>query len=98
MRAIDREHWHILGPLLDRALELSPEARASWLGELRTHSPSLATEIATLLSAEELADRSGFLANPPVETLSDGEHLTQALRWLVVTGVRMVRPEGERVP
>ena len=97
MRAIDRERWQILGPLLDRALELSPEARGAWLEELRTHSPSLASEIATLLSAEALADRSGFLATPPVGTLGDGAHLAQALRRLVA-GVRADLPGGGNEP
>ena len=32
---IDRDRWQTLEPLLDRALELSPEERSGWLAELR---------------------------------------------------------------
>jgi hypothetical protein len=32
---IDPERWRVLEPLLDRALELTVEERASWLEELR---------------------------------------------------------------
>ena len=61
MAVIDRERWHELEPLLDRALELPDEERVAWLGELQARSPELAAQLATLLAAEAVADRRGFL-------------------------------------
>ena len=55
----------MLGPLLDRALDMEPDERAVWLAELRTTSPSVADELQSLLSEEELADARRFLLAPP---------------------------------
>ena len=66
---MDRDRWQRLEPLLDQALDLSDEERASWLATLRDRSPTLAGELDILLSGEELADRSGFLTAPLGERL-----------------------------
>ncbi|HEX6964677.1 MAG TPA: serine/threonine-protein kinase, partial [Gemmatimonadaceae bacterium] len=71
MGVMDRDHWRVLEPLLDHALELSVEARASWLDALRDESPALAGELATLLSGEEAADQRGFL-NVPLGVRPEG--------------------------
>ena len=63
---IDAERWKVLGPLLDRALELPSDEQAAWLAELRRSSPDLAAQLAMLLSRESSADQSGFLLAPPV--------------------------------
>ena len=34
MPVIDRERWTVLEPLLDKALELTPEELRPWLAEL----------------------------------------------------------------
>ena len=65
MAVIDRDRWRELAPLLARALELSDDERAVWLGELRSRSPDLAAELTTLLAYEAAADREGFLEGPP---------------------------------
>src|SRR6185436_1704144 len=59
-----------LGPLLDRALELSDEERVGWLEQLRITSPDLAAALTQLLAAEALADRRGFLSEPRALTLA----------------------------
>jgi hypothetical protein len=64
MTIIARESWQTLEPLLDRALDLEPAERATWLDELSARSPVLAAELNAFLSAEALADRSGFLSGP----------------------------------
>src|SRR5215208_3126556 len=64
MAVIDRDRWHVLEPLLDRALELSLEERTPWLDELRSQSPELADDLVQLLSREAAADRGGFLSGP----------------------------------
>jgi eukaryotic-like serine/threonine-protein kinase len=63
-RGMDRDRWRVLEPLLDRALDLSIEDRASWLRDLRLESPALADDLAALLSREEIADERGFLIEP----------------------------------
>ena len=63
MGTIDRDRWQLLEPLLDRALDLGPEERESWMDELRAQSPVLAADLALLLSGESTADRSGFLTD-----------------------------------
>ncbi|MDH4044173.1 MAG: serine/threonine protein kinase, partial [Gemmatimonadota bacterium] len=70
MPQIDRERWPDLQPLLDEALTLAPEALAAWLDELRTRSPDLAAELASLLAGEGRADQQGFLTDRPAVTLA----------------------------
>ena len=69
MGVMDRDRWQRLEPLLDQALDLSDEERASWLATLRDRSPTLAGELDVLLSGEALADQSGFLTAPLGERL-----------------------------
>src|SRR5215207_4995076 len=64
MAVIDGDRWRALAPLLDRALELTGDERAAWLGELRSRSPELAAELMALLAVEAAADREGFLEGP----------------------------------
>src|SRR5829696_4929618 len=70
MPVIDRARWQQLEPLLDRALELSGDELTPWLADLRSRSPELAAELTSLLSGEAVADRVGFLADPPDATLA----------------------------
>jgi len=64
MAVIDRDRWRELAPLLDKALELSDDARGPWLDELRSRSPTLADQLAALLARDAAADRQGFLRAP----------------------------------
>jgi serine/threonine-protein kinase len=64
MAVIDRDRWREIGPLLDQALELTKDARATWLNDLRSRSPELAVELAALLARDDAADREGFLGTP----------------------------------
>ncbi len=68
MAVIDRDRWRTLEPLLDQALELTNEARAAWLNELRSRSPDLAADVAAFLAREPVADRQGFLDRSRVES------------------------------
>jgi eukaryotic-like serine/threonine-protein kinase len=85
MTVIDRDRWRVLEPLLDRALDLSDDDRDAWLGELRSESPALAAELTALLSAEVVADRRGFLAEPLDVSLVD----------LQLGAYRLERPLGQ---
>jgi hypothetical protein len=62
----ERDRWERLQPLLDRALELSGEQRATWLDSLRSAEPDVADELDSLLSEDAAADGRGFLGQPPV--------------------------------
>jgi hypothetical protein len=64
MAIFERDRWVRLQPLLDRALDLSAEQRASWLDSLRSTDPAVAAELRALLSEEAAADERGFLSDP----------------------------------
>ena len=64
MVMFERDRWERLQPLLDRALELSGEQRASWLASLRSTDPDIVDELESLLSEEAAADGRGFLSDP----------------------------------
>ena len=70
MPVMNRDRWRILEPLLDEALDRTPESRARWLDDLRTTSPEIAAELSTLLDAEATLDRGGFLERPSGATLA----------------------------
>ncbi|HWA56172.1 MAG TPA: protein kinase [Gemmatimonadales bacterium] len=61
--AIDRERWARLRPLLEEALELGPDARATWLGRQRERDPALAQELEAMLAEEHRLEQEGFLAD-----------------------------------
>src|SRR3954471_8352901 len=64
MPVIDRERWNVLEPLLDEALELTPEELGPFLQELSESAPDVAAELSALLSGNASADREGFLTRP----------------------------------
>ncbi|HEX6536097.1 MAG TPA: serine/threonine-protein kinase [Gemmatimonadaceae bacterium] len=84
MAVIDRDRWRELGPLLDHALELDEDERRAWLAALGAESPALASELASLLSGEIVADRRGFLSSP----------LDAKLDGLQLGAYTLVRPIG----
>jgi eukaryotic-like serine/threonine-protein kinase len=61
MGGLADDRWRVLSPYLDQALDLKGEARAAWLGELRSRDPSLADEVQLLLEAKYAIDRDQFL-------------------------------------
>ena len=60
--SLSREHWSVLEPLLDAALELEPEEREAFLENACRHDRALLTEIRALLTACDLGD--GILVRP----------------------------------
>src|SRR4051812_11275685 len=84
MRVPDHDHWRVIEPLLDRALELSPSQRASWLDALGSTAPELAAELSSLLDDDDAAERRGFLF-APVEL---------SLAGMVVGAYTLERPLG----
>ena len=67
--AMKAEHWQELEQLLDAALDLGPEARATFLDQLDVTRPNLRREVESLLECEPQVD--GFLAAPAMALTAD---------------------------
>jgi tetratricopeptide (TPR) repeat protein len=85
MTAIDRESWQQLEPLLDQAIDLPPAERSLWLAELSARSPALASQLISLLAANDEVERSAFLAGLPEVSLAG----------LELGAYKLVRPLGQ---
>src|SRR3954471_3325623 len=64
MPVIDRQRWTLLEPLLDKALELTPDELRPWLAELSATWPDVAADLSALLNDDVSVTRDGFLAQP----------------------------------
>jgi hypothetical protein len=64
MRLPDRRHWRVLSPLLDKLLELAPEAQLRQLADLRAVDQALAEQLQLLLDAFARLKTSRFLLDP----------------------------------
>jgi serine/threonine-protein kinase len=84
MAVPDRDRWRLLEPLLDRALDLSPTQRASWLDSLSTTAPDIAAELSSLLADDDAAEQRGFLSMP----------VELSLAGMVVGAYTLERPLG----
>ena len=84
MTTITRSNWQILGPLIDRVLDLPPSERGRWIDTLSRQSPTIASEVSSFLAEEALADRSGFLGETP----------HPSLEGLEIGAYRLERPLG----
>jgi hypothetical protein len=88
MTTITRSNWQILGPLIDRVLDLPPSERSRWIDTLSRQSPTIASEVSSFLAEEALADRSGFLGETP----------HPSLEGLEIGAYRLERPLGRLAP
>src|SRR5689334_8512587 len=93
MPVLDPDRWPLVEPLLDQALDLPPAERAAWLAELRTRSPAIADEVASLLAADELADSADLLGEPL--HVSRGAPDAEALAGTAIGAYTLERPLGE---
>jgi serine/threonine protein kinase len=84
MTTITRSNWQVLGPLIDRVLDLPPSERSRWIDTLSRQSPTIASEVSSFLAEEALADRSGFLGETP----------HPSLEGLKIGAYRLERPLG----
>src|SRR5215208_5687854 len=66
MLNIDAARWQKIRPILDRALELSPEERSTWLDTACAAEPALRAEIEQLLKADA---ETGLLDASPLTFL-----------------------------
>jgi tetratricopeptide (TPR) repeat protein len=65
MQAITRTRWQELSPYLDRALDLPPDARESWMASLGDTDRALADLLKLLVDEQASASRDGFLIGAP---------------------------------
>ncbi|HKE84709.1 MAG TPA: serine/threonine-protein kinase [Vicinamibacterales bacterium] len=63
---MDRQLWESLSPLLDRALDLDPDARATFLRSLPSGDPLVTRALRDLLHEHERVLASDFLETSPV--------------------------------
>jgi eukaryotic-like serine/threonine-protein kinase len=61
MPLLDNQRWHVVGPYLEEAMEMSPEQRFAWLGSLGSADPALAADLAALLDEHDALSRERFL-------------------------------------
>ncbi|HMJ55879.1 MAG TPA: protein kinase [Polyangiaceae bacterium] len=61
MGHLDAERWHAVASHLDRALEMSPEERATWLASMLERDPRLGADLQTLLDEHRALVAQGFL-------------------------------------
>lgn len=66
MRRWDKALWQTLSPLLDRALDLDPEARAAFLLTIRAENRDMADALERLLAEHERVVASAFLETSAV--------------------------------
>ena len=93
MPPVDPDRWRALSPFLDQALDMSGEARASWLESLSRRDASLAADLQLLLDDHEAAHESGFLE----EGLACGLHPAPAppLAGQIVGSYRLLSLIGQ---
>ena len=68
---MDSQRWKQIDEIFHAALEREPEERGAYLDEACAGDQDLRKEIASLLSAQEKAERSDFLS-PAVEKMDKG--------------------------
>jgi serine/threonine protein kinase/tetratricopeptide (TPR) repeat protein len=68
--------WERIAPYLDRALDLEPHERETWLAELTQTRPEIALKVRSLLARHAVLDAQGFLersaVDPPAPTAQSG--------------------------
>jgi tetratricopeptide (TPR) repeat protein len=68
--------WDHIAPYLDRALDLEPHERETWLAELTQTRPEIAQKVRSLLARHAVLDAQGFLErsaiDPPAPTAHTG--------------------------
>ncbi|HEV8200983.1 MAG TPA: serine/threonine-protein kinase [Candidatus Polarisedimenticolia bacterium] len=78
MAVLDPDRWHAASPHLERALEMDPDQRTTYLAELRARDPRLAGDVEDLLAAHQALTAEAFLDEPPAAPGAEA-HAGQAL-------------------
>ena len=59
--------WDRVAPYLDRALDLEPPERETWLAELTQTQPVIAQKVRSLLARHAVLDAQGFLERSAID-------------------------------
>jgi serine/threonine protein kinase/tetratricopeptide (TPR) repeat protein len=92
MPPVDPARWRELSPYLDEALDVPPEARASWLAGISARDAGLAADLHALLAEQDAADERGFLQgaiSTPLQSAQSSSlagHIVGAYRLLSLIG------------
>jgi serine/threonine protein kinase/tetratricopeptide (TPR) repeat protein len=71
MSTLSPEQWLALRPYIEQALDMTDEARATWLASIHTQDPALGEQLASLLEEHDILSVAGFLEGsliPPSTT------------------------------
>jgi serine/threonine protein kinase/tetratricopeptide (TPR) repeat protein len=93
MPPVDPARWRELSPYLDEALDIPPDARASWLDSLSARDAHLAADLQALLEEHAAADEQKFLAGAVTTPLHSGR--ASSLVGQVVGAYRLVSLIGQ---
>ncbi len=93
MPPVDPDRWRELSPYLDEALDVPPEARASWLASLSARDAALAADLHALLDEQAAADEHKFLAGAVTTPLHSGR--SSSLVGQIVGAYRLVSLIGQ---
>lgn len=90
MTPLSNERWRIVGPYLDRALDLPVEDRAAWLAALVAEDAAMAADVKALLEQHDVLSQEGFLAGEPASLPAQ-----TTLAGLAVGAYTLVAPLGQ---
>ncbi len=66
MHRLTPDRWRLVSPLLDEALDKTPESRDAWLMALDAREPGVASDLRQLLEEHGEPDGAGVLDRPPL--------------------------------
>jgi eukaryotic-like serine/threonine-protein kinase len=88
MGRLSPERWQVINPFLDRALDLSPGERTTWLDSLRVNDPALAADLEALIEKRDALNRQGFLGGGPPQLATPASLAGQAVgAWTLVAPI-----------
>jgi serine/threonine protein kinase/tetratricopeptide (TPR) repeat protein len=90
MPQLDRRLWQALSPLLDQALDLTPDERPAFLALLRSSDPALADALEELLADNLQVLTSSFLETP----VATARELAPSLAGQAIGAYTLDRPLG----
>ena len=88
MGRLSTERWQVISPFLDRALDLSPGERTTYLDSMRVSDPALAAELEALIEKRDALDQQGFLAGGAPQVTAPASLAGQAVgAWTLVSPI-----------
>jgi eukaryotic-like serine/threonine-protein kinase len=94
MAHIEKTRWAVIGPQLDRLLDIDADAQAARLDEIRRDDRALADELEALLARQSRLEHEGFLSGGVSPVLLGVAEATE-LKGHTVGGYTLERPLGQ---